>query len=275
MKRRLQILLAMLMVTAGLTTPASGFLGFGDIVFDPSNFEQAVRQLVQLERQYAQLAQSYLMLRSQYDHMVRMAQRVPVDMGARYRALSTGWQEFSATNTYGTTAKWVLGMKTGEDVSGAYAGVTESLRIYGSALSNVPTEQLDRLKKTYGSVELVDAANLYALNTVGRLRDHTYAVDLAIDQLEADSLSADPALNTEVGVLNKINAAGLVSIRTAQDTNKLLVALTEQQVLQAKRIRDAEARAINQHIRFMTEGRAVMRAQAAGASQAMLNWRMP
>ena len=66
--------------------------------------------------------------------------------------------------------------------------------------------------------------------------------------------------------MNKINAASLIALRSAQDTNKLLVALAEQQAVAAKRTRDAEARAINQHIRFMTEGKAVLTAQAAGAS---------
>ena len=82
-------------------------------------------------------------------------------------------------------------------------------------------------------------------------------------------------MNTEIAVLNKINAAGLITIRNTQDANKLLVALTEQQIIDAKRKRDAEAQAINNHSRFVAEERAVLAAQAAGASEAMLAWRMP
>ena len=101
------------------------------------------------------------------------------------------------------------------------------------------------------------------------------AVESTIRGLEEDSLSSDPRMNTEVAVLNKINAAHLIALRTGQDTNRLLVSLTERQAIEAKRQRDAEARAINEHVRFMAEGRAVMTAQASGASQAMLDWRMP
>ena len=263
------------LVVSILAARVDAFLGIGDIVFDPSVYAQTVEQVIRLERQYAQLVQSYQMLRNQYDHMVRMAKQVPVNMATRYRALVTPWQRFSATNTYGTTAKWVTAMTTGEDVAAAYLDTIESLGAYGGSLANIPAEQLGRLKKHYGTVELTDAANLYALNTLGRLRDHTYAVESAIDRPETDSLSADPAMNTVVAVLNKINAASLVSIRSAQDANKLLVAMAEHEVLQAKRVRDAEARAFNQHIRFMAEGRAVMTAQASNASQAMLDWRMP
>ena len=82
-------------------------------------------------------------------------------------------------------------------------------------------------------------------------------------------------MNTEIAVLNKINAADLIAVRNTQDTNKLLVALAEEQIIDAKRKRDAEAQAINNHIRFAVEGKAVMAAQAAGASEAMLAWRMP
>jgi conjugal transfer/entry exclusion protein len=98
MKRRFAMKVgSVVLVAAILTTRVDAFLGFGDIVFDPSNYQQAVQQLVQLERQYTQLVQSYLTLRNQYDHMVRMAQQVPVNMALRYRALPTSWQRFQAS----------------------------------------------------------------------------------------------------------------------------------------------------------------------------------
>jgi hypothetical protein len=67
----------------------------------------------------------------------------------------------------------------------------------------------------------------------------------------------------------------MVAIRNAQDTNNLLVSVAEQQILQAKRMRDAEARAINTDVRFRKEGKAVLDAQAAHSSEAMLAWRLP
>jgi hypothetical protein len=100
-------------------------------------------------------------------------------------------------------------------------------------------------------------------------------VENTIAALEQDSLSSDPTMNTEIAVLNKMNAASMVAIRSSQDTNKLLVGLVEQQLLEAKRVRDAEARAINADIRFRREGKAVLNAQAANASKAMLAWQMP
>ncbi len=262
-------------MTFALATRAYALFGLGDIVFDPSNYAQAVQQVLRMEQQYVQLVQSYQMLRNQYEHLARMARQVPVDMAGRYRALATPWEPFSARDTYGTTGAWITAINTGRAMAAGYNETIERLTTYGAALKNLPSGQVDRVKATYGSVELADGANVNALSTIGSLRGNAIAVESAIQRLEDDSLSSAPEMNTEIAVLNKINAAGVVAVRAAQDTNRLLVAVAEQQVLIAKRARDAEARAINQHIRFVTQGRAVVTAQAAGASQAMRDWRMP
>jgi hypothetical protein len=274
-RQRISAVIVATLFAVSLSRPASAFLGFGDIVFDPSNYEQAVQQLIQLERQLTQLVRSHEMLRSQYEQMLRNAQRVPVDMGARYRAILTPWRNTSAANTYGTTSAWVSAINSGLGVGAGYTQSTEALRAYGAGFANIPADQLSRLKTSYGTVELADGATQAAIETIGRLRGNAAAVQTAIQGLEDDSLSSSPDMNTEVAVLNKINAAGLIAVRTTQDSNKLLVSLAEQQAIHAKRTRDAEARAINQHIRFIAEGKAVLVAQAAGASAAMRAWRMP
>lgn len=272
MKRRW---FALTLIALGCAVPALAIFGIGDIVFDPSNLEEAVQQLATLEQQYVQLVQTYNTIQSQYQQMIWMAQRVPVDMVARYRALTTPWTLPSATNTYGTTGGWMMAVDSGLDASNGYSLATETLRAYGPAFGNIPGDQQDRIKTNYATVELTDGANLAAIQTLGQLRSNAPGVETAIQNLESDSLSADPDMNTELAVLNKINAADIINVRNTQDANKLLVALTEQQILQAKRDRDAEARAFNQHIQFMSEGQAAMASQAANASSAMLAWRMP
>jgi hypothetical protein len=268
-------ILAVTCIAALCSAPVLAILGVGDIVYDPTNFEEALKQLLQMEQQYVQLVQTYQMVRSQYDQMIWMAKQVPVNMVSRYRALATPWRLSSATNTYDTTAGWVAGINSGVGVSDGYARAIQPLGAYGAALNNIPPDQLDRVKTSYGTVELTDGANLGAIETLGRLRGNAAAVEAAIQNLENDSLSSDPAMNTEIAVLNKINAAGVINVRNMQDSNKLLAALAEEQLIEAKRKRDAEAQAINTHIRFMADAKAVMAAQAQGASAAMLAWRMP
>ena len=160
-------------------------------------------------------------------------------------------------------------------MAAGYLQSAEQLLAYGAALGNVPADQLDRLKKNYATVELTDGANLHSIETIGSLRRNASQVESAIAGLESDSLSLDPDMNTEIAVLNKISAANIIALRNTQDSNKVLVTLAEQQTIEAKRQRDAEARAINNHIRFMGQEQAFLADQKAGATAAMLAFRMP
>ncbi len=274
-KKSLRAMAVLAVVAVFFASPARAILGLGDIVFDPSNYAQAIRSFIQLQQQYAQLVQIYEQSRQQYAQMLWMAKTVPVNMRARYRAAATPWTNSSATNTYGTTGGWVNAINSGVDVGAGYSQAVQKLGEYGSALANIPADQLNQVKTSYGTVEITDAANLQTLETIGRVRANAPARENTLRALEDDSLSSDPAMNTEVAVLNKINAASMLGLRNTQETNQLLVSLAESQVVTAKRAGDAEAQAINQHVRFMTEGKAVLASQANGASQAMLAWRMP
>ena len=256
-------------------SPARAILGLGDVVFDPTNYAQAIKTFIQLQQQYAQLIQIYQQTYQQYQQLLWMGKFLPASVKARYRAMVTPWKNPTASNTYGTTAGWMNAITAGTGVQDGYSGAIERLDSYGSVLGNIPSDQLDRIKTSYGTVELTDGANLVGIETLGRLRANAPAVERAIQALEDDSLSADPNLNTEAAILNKVNAASLIGLRSAQDTNQLLASLAEEQILAAKRTRDAEAQAIHQHVRFMAEGKAVLASQAADASQAMLAWRMP
>src|ERR1700733_12020296 len=95
-------ILACLMIAVLCVAPALAILGVGDVVFDPTNYHEAIQQFIQLERQYSQLVQTYQMVQNQYNQMLRMAQQVPVDMEQRSRARATPWTLSSATNLYGT-----------------------------------------------------------------------------------------------------------------------------------------------------------------------------
>jgi hypothetical protein len=257
------------------TAPAFALFGLGDIVFDPTSYGELIQQFFEMEQQYVQLVQTYEMIQNQYNQMVFMAKEDPVNMFLRYRAITTPWLDSSSANTYGTTAMWTAGINSGSGVPAGYSAATEPLGTYDAALGNVPSDQLRRVKTDYATVELTDGANMTGMQTLGQLRANAAQVQAAIANLEADSLSSDPNMNTQIAVLNKINAANVIALRNSQDTNKLLATLAEEQIVQSKRQRDAEARAFDQHIQFMSQGQAAMTAQAAGASQAMLAWRMP
>lgn len=259
-----------------LTAPvAYGLLGFGVVVYDPINGLRLVAQLSQLEQQYAQLVQTYQMVTNQYNQMIWMAKMIPANLRARYQALATPWRNTSATNTYGTTGAWITAIDSGIGVPSGYAQATRPLPAYGAALSNIPADQLPRVETQYATVELTDGANLAGMDLLGRLRANAPQVENSIQSLENDTLSTYPNLNTETAVLNKINSADLITLRNTQDTNKLLATLAEQQIIEAKRKRDAEAAAFDQHIQFMGQEQAILHAQTGDPSARMLAYRMP
>ena len=135
--------------------------------------------------------------------------------------------------------------------------------------------ELGRVQSQYASIELVDGANMNAMATIGAIRGSADNVQTQIGNLEDDSFSGDSGLNSEVSVLNKINAAGVLTLHTVQDSNKLLASLLEQQTIIAKQQRDATANAINLDI-GRQESMAGNMAQVTGTiTDSLQNFRMP
>ena len=132
-----------------------------------------------------------------------------------------------------------------------------------------------RVKSQYASVELADGANTTAMAAIGSIRGNAQNVQTQIANLEQDSLSADPNLNTEVSVLNKINAAGVLTLRTLQDSNKLVASLLEQQTIIAKQQREATTNAINTDISRRANLAGNMAQVNGTLTESLQNFRMP
>jgi hypothetical protein len=245
MKKKLFMILLLVTLAAGTT-----WAQFGGIVYDPTNYSNALLRYFQLQQHLIQLRNSYRQLVAQYNLAVQMARNIQ-NMPARYRATFSAWREATAHNTYGNTGTWINGINSGQVpvVSAGYAQATTQLLPYNAQVLAVMTPaELERVKAQYASVELADGANLTSMATVGAIRNNSPALETRIANLEQDSLSGDANLNSEVAVLNKINAATVMTLRTVQDSNKLLASLLEQQTIIAKQQREAAANSINADI---------------------------
>ena len=111
--------------------------------------------------------------------------------------------------------------------------------------------------------------------TIGSIRGNAQSVQTQIANLEQDSLSSDPNLNTEVSVLNKINAAGVLTLRTLQDSNKLLASLVEQQTILAKQQRESTTNAINAEIQRRASLAGNLAQVTGTMTDSLQNFRMP
>ena len=120
-----------------------------------------------------------------------------------------------------------------------------------------------------------DGANTTALATVGSIRGNAQTLETQINNLERDSLSDDPNLNTEVSVLNKINATNVLTLRSIQDSNKLLASLLEQQTVAAKQQREMTTNAIDTDIGRRATQAGNLNQLTGTLTNSLQNFRMP
>ena len=114
-----------------------------------------------------------------------------------------------------------------------------------------------------------------AMETIGSIRGSAQGIQTQIGNLEQDSFSGDSDLNSEVSVLNKINAAGVLTLRTVQDSNKLLASMLEEQTIRAKQQRETTANTINTDIERQASISANLAQVTGTLTDSLQNFRMP
>lgn len=245
-------LLLIALITAALAmapAPAHAQFGFG-IVYDPTNYANAVLRYSQLVQQLNQLRATYNQVLNQYNLALQMSRNIP-NMANRYAAAWTPWQYANAQDAYGNTSTWINGMNSGNvaTVLNGYQRATNTfLKYTPELLSGMPPSELQRIQSGAATVQLVDGAAQSAMQMIGSIRANALNTANVIRNLQNDSLSNSANLNSEVAVLNKVNATNVLSLQNAQDTNKLLVALLEQQTILAKQARDLATNITNSDI---------------------------
>ena len=273
MKRKVLLFVLVLGLCVGT---ASAQLGSG-IVYDPTNYQNAVLRYQQLQQHLLQLQKSYAKMTSQLELATQMAAFIR-NMPARYRALFSQWRNVSSLNTFGNTGSWISGINSGllPNINTGYQRSTTRLLPYSpDHLSGMDPFELERVQSEYASVQLVDGANVNAMATIGSIRGSAQDIQTQIDNLEQDSFSNDSGLNSEVSVLNKINAAGVLTLRTVQDSNKLLASLLEMQTILAKQQRESTTNSINADIQRQASLAANVTQMTGTLTNSLQTFRMP
>jgi hypothetical protein len=262
------ILMTVLVTSLCVGTASAQFGGL--VVYDPTNYANALLRYLELQQQLLQLTNSLALA-------LQMAKNLQ-NMPARYQALFSFWRNGVAQDTYGNTNGWVNGINSGQVpiVNAGYQRATTQLLPYDAgALAVMTPDELARVESQFASVELSDGANVTAMATLGAIRNNAANLETQIGNLEQDSLSGDPDLNTEVSVLNKINSADVLNLRSLQDTNKLLASLLELQTVAAKQQREVTANAINTDIARRATLAGNLAQVTATITDSLQNFRMP
>lgn len=265
---------AVLFVTVLCVGTAAAQFGSG-IVYDPTNYSNAVLRYQQLQQHLLQLQKTYSQIVTAYNLALQMSRNLH-NMPARYRAQFSNWRNVTATNTYGNTSGWLGGVNADLNTINGYLRATTQLSQYNpAALNAMPDFEQARVKSQYASVELADGANMNALSTIGAIRGNAAVLEARMNNLEQDSLSDDETLNSEVAVLNKINATDVLTLRSIQDSNKLLASLLEQQTIAAKQQREMTTNAINADISRQASLSSNLTQVTATLTNSLQNFRMP
>jgi hypothetical protein len=243
-------------------------------VVDILNLRQAISRLHQLSAMYVQGKAQLQQVQLQYDLAVRMAEQIP-DLPARYRADFAVWMPITGPDTFGNTSAWVNAENIGGPTEAAHGYVAASTPLSdysASSFNGLPPEAQARLKAEYATLDMGDAVQVNAIATVGAIRAHSEALQARLNQLDADSFSEAPNMNTTAALLNKINAADDLILHSLQDSNKLMVTLAEEAILAQKSQRDIEAGTTDANIAYRSQFPELMSSVTRNMTQDLQNF---
>lgn len=210
-------------------------------VIDVANLQNGIREYMQLVQQLNQMKQTYDLYMQQYTFLRQQAQMM--QNMARYQALQVAnWKQYGAPNTYGNTGGFISGLNTGNvnAVTAGYNKLVSPLQQYGG-LNSSSQDTVSDAKNRYGLLELSDGINQQSLKTISDISYKSQQNAQALTNLERDSLSSNPNVNTQIQVLNKINAALILQIHQQQDSNQLMASLLAQMTQQNMMHREQNA----------------------------------
>ena len=240
-------------------------------VFDPANYANAVQEFYKLQQAYTTAVQTRDQIITAYNLAYQMSQ-MPQNLGARYRSDFTQWTNLSAANTYGNTSAWMNTLNIGglSSASQAYNSAVVQVQPYpAGSYSSLDSATQAAVANQYATSELAQGTTTSTLATLGTIRSNSEAFSQKLANLESDTYSTDPSQQTQNALLGKISSATLLQIHSQQDTNQLLAASVEQQLIAQKQQIDAQNRAINNAIYFQQNFPTTMQNITSGVSDSI------
>lgn len=287
-------LFPILAVVLALASMAHAQFGSG-IVYDPTQSAHALQQIEQGESQLQKLAtelnnwQQHLLKEAQiyttaeqtrtqivtmYNLAYQMA-TMPQNLEARYKADWAQWQSLAAPpNVYGNTSPLVNALNFGglPQAQHGYNSAFVQVQSYPSGnYSSLDSRTQATVANQYATSELAQSTTTNTLAMLGTIRTDAQAFAAKLANLESDTFSTDPSLQTSNALLGKINSATLLQIHSQQDTNQLLMASIQQQLIAQKQQIDAQNRSLNNSVYFQQNFPTTMQNITNGVSDSMHN----
>jgi hypothetical protein len=260
-----------LAVVLALAPMAHAQFGSG-IVYDPTQSAHAIQQIEQGSQMYTTAVATRNQIVTMYNLAYQMS-KLPQNLEARYKADWSQWTSLSApANTYGNTSALVNALNYGalNQAQQGYSSAYVQAQNYPSGnYSSLDSRSQATVANQYATSELAQTTTTSTLSTLGTIRTDSQAFSTKLVNLESDTFSTDPNQQTEAALLGKINSATLLQIHSQQDTNQLLMASIQQQLVAQKQQIDAQNRALNNAIYFQQNFPTVMQNVTGGTTAAI------
>ena len=230
MTQRIRRAIAAVLVIGMLSSSRAHAQVYDYLVYDDSNFIEAVLQVLNIIRQYS--------------FMIQQARRLPVDMLNRYRALSPAWP-LHDLNSWLYAQPVLSALNVGDASGSRYRQVADLLDVPSDVLARIPAELRRRLGSAYATIEFADSIAARGVDQAGTVRANGKLILQTIQAMDTDATALDDSYHSQVAVLNKINTASVLGLRIGAQSNQFLMDTLEQLLVDNKRKRDTEAKAMN------------------------------
>jgi len=284
MKSR-KLFLPILAFAALLVPMAHAQFGSG-IVYDPTQSAHALQQIEHETQELndwtqhllkeSQIYTTAVQTRSQIVTMYNLAyqmSKMPQNLEARYKTDWAQWSSLAAPpNAYGTSSALVNALNFGglPQAQQGYNSAYVQAQSYPSGnYSSLDSRTQATVANQYATSELAQTTTTNTLSTLGTIRTNEQAFAAKLMNLDSDTFSTDPTQQTQNALLGKINSATLLQIHSQQDTNQLLAASIQQQLIAQKQQIDAQNRALNNSVYFQQNFPITMQNVNNGVSDSM------
>ena len=235
--RNMKHILLTIALLAGTTAAAHAQFGSG-IVYDPTQGTHAIQQIRQAGQLYTTATQTRDIVVSTYN-LAHQLSTAPQQLYQRSATPWTNWNAVTAVNTYGNTPDWIQAVNTGLAVARGFESVTLGQAPRYPQYGNLNLQSQQIVAAQGATSDLSSGVTQSNLQTLGTMRANSQQRAADIQKLESQTYSTDPAQQTYMATLQRINQALLMQLRSQQDANQIAQAVALQQIVAQKQQQDA------------------------------------
>jgi hypothetical protein len=176
---------------------------------------------------------------------------------------------------YPNAADLLTGLNQGDARGERYMKSVRKLAAWAPMLERLPPAMRARMIVELAQIEVRDSINERGIHLSGQLQTVTPGVQRAIFNIQADVLDPRTAKHFNTAVLEKTNAANIVSAQLTEMNNMALSSILEAVTAQTTRDRNTKVATMNRRINAYMFGKAANDDIVADATSAIENWRQP